>query len=387
MGIFDTVYKRENTRSVKWDMLDAVFQSKDVLPMWVADMDFKAPEAVNDAIINRAKHGIYGYTVIDDLVKDAIANWIYNHHDWSINKEWLSFSPGVVTSLHMAVQAFTATNDKILIQTPVYTPFYSVIEKHDRQVIKNPLVRKDNYYHIDFEDFEEKLKQGVKAFILCSPHNPVGRVWTKEELLEMARLCLQYDVMIFSDEIHADLTYPNQHHIPIASLSEEIADKTITCMAPSKTFNLAGLQASYVITSNKSKRNNLNDHLGKQGHHMLNTMATTAMEAAYEHGEEWLEELKHVLLENRNYVSEQLQKYTNLNVVDSDGTYLLWIDCSALGLNDKELKKFMIEKAKVGLNTGIEYGEEGSGFMRMNIACPKPLLKEGVKRIIEAVNR
>ncbi|SET33779.1 cystathione beta-lyase [Oceanobacillus limi] len=385
MSLFETVHNRENTRSVKWDMLEAVFQSKDVLPMWVADMDFKAPVEVNEAIIERAKHGIYGYTIIDDLVKDTVVNWVQKHHDWKINTEWLSFSPGVVTSLHMAVQALTEPNDKILIQTPVYTPFYSVIENHNRQVVKNPLVRNGNYYQIDFEDFERKLQQGVKAFILCSPHNPVGRVWKEEELVEMARLCLKHDVLIFSDEIHADLTYPNKRHIPIASLSEDIANQTITCMSPSKTFNLAGLQASYIITTDKEKRKNINDHLGKQGHHMLNTMATTALEAAYDHGEQWLFELRNVLLENRNYVSEQLSKHTQLNVIDSEGTYLLWIDCNALGLDDKKLKRFMIEEAKVGLNAGVEYGKEGSGFMRMNIACPRPLIEEGVKRIIDAI--
>ncbi|MFD2045176.1 MalY/PatB family protein [Ornithinibacillus salinisoli] len=385
MKIFNQVHERRNTRSVKWDMLDAVFQSTEVLPMWVADMDFRAPEEVNEAIIDRARHGIYGYTVIDNSVKDAITNWHVKRHSWEINKAWLSFSPGVVTSLLMAIQTFTKPEDKILIQTPVYTPFYSVIEKHDRHVIKNPLVLRNNYYHIDFHDFEEKLKSGVKAFILCSPHNPVGRVWTKEELTEMAQLCMKYNVMIFSDEIHADLINPDELHIPIASLSDEIADRTITCMAPSKTFNLAGLQASYIITSNKTNRGLLDDNLSKQGHHLLNTMATTALEAAYKHGDKWLDELRTVLYEHRNYVTEMLEKHTSLQVIRSEGTYLVWIDCNSLEMDDKALKKFMIEKAKVGLNTGIEYGEDGSKFMRMNIACPRVILEEGVQRIIDAI--
>ncbi|SEP96573.1 cystathione beta-lyase [Virgibacillus subterraneus] len=388
MGIFEKVHDRKNTRSVKWDMLKPVFQTEDVLPMWVADMDFQAPQAVNDALKDRADHGIYGYTIIDDDVKDSIINWVTKRHDWEINSDWLSFSPGVVTSLHMAIQAFTEPNDKVLIQTPVYTPFYSVIETHNREVVKNPLQQKDNYYHIDFDDFENKLKQGVKAFVLCSPHNPVGRVWTKEELQEMARLCLKYDVLILSDEIHGDLIYPNERHIPIASLSDEIADQTITCMSPSKTFNLAGLQASYVITTDKEKRDTLNKQLNSQGHHMLNTMGNTAMEASYLHGEEWLDELRTVLKEHQEYVTKQFEENTDvLKVIRSEGTYLLWIDCSAMKMDSEQLKKFMIENAKVGLNTGTDYGEEGKPFMRMNIACPRETLEEGVKRIIDAVNK
>ncbi|WP_099160026.1 MalY/PatB family protein [Virgibacillus ndiopensis] len=386
MGIFDTLHDRKNTRSVKWDMLKPVFQTDDILPMWVADMDFKAPEAVNNALIKRAEHGIFGYTVTDKDIKDSIINWVSKRHRWNIKHEFLSFSPGVVTSLHMAIQAFTQPHEKVLIQTPVYTPFYNVIKQHNRKVIKNPLVLKNNYYHIDFNDFEEKLKSGVKAFILCSPHNPVGRVWTKAELKKIARLCLKYDVLILSDEIHADLIYPGQHHTPIASLSDEIAEQTITCMSPSKTFNLAGLQASYIITTNKERRNLINEQLGKQGHHMLNTMATTAMEAAYLYGEQWLDELRGILKEHRDYVTAMFETHTDeLNVIQSEGTYLLWIDCSGMQMDSKSLKQFMIKQAKVGLNAGVEYGEEGEQFMRINIACPRETLEEGVKRIINAL--
>ncbi|WP_249871163.1 MalY/PatB family protein [Oceanobacillus saliphilus] len=387
MSIFDEIFDRRNTRSAKWDMLQEVFQSDEVLPMWVADMDFKAPKEVNDALIRRAQHGIYGYTVVDDDVVGAIIDWQKKRNQWTIDKSWLTYSPGVVTSLHMAVQAFTEPQDKILIQSPVYTPFYSVITEHDRIVVKNSLINQDNYYTIDFDDFEEKLRSGVKAFILCSPHNPVGRVWKKEELQEMARLCLKYDVMIFSDEIHSDLVFPGKHHIPIASLSEEIADQTITCMAPSKTFNLAGLDASYVITTNKDKRKQLNAAFSRQGfHNMLNMMGNTAMEAAYTYGESWLEELVALLENHANYVTEMFAKHApQLKVVKSEGTYLLWVDCSELNMDSKELKRFMIEKARVGLNTGAEYGEEGDQFMRINIACPRATLEEGVNRIVGAV--
>ncbi|GAB3803481.1 MalY/PatB family protein [Virgibacillus kimchii] len=386
MSIFSELHDRKNTRSVKWDMLEPVFQTSDVLPMWVADMDFKAPEAVNNALIQRAEHGIYGYTIIDDDVKNAIVNWLNRRHNWKIDQNWLTFSPGVVTSLHMAIQAFTEPQDKVLVQTPVYGPFYSVIESHERELVKNELVYKDAYYTIDFQDFEEKLKTGVKAFILCSPHNPVGRVWKQEELEEMARLCLKYDVLIISDEIHADLVLPGNKHIPIATLSEEIAENTITTMAPSKTFNLAGLQASFIVTKNKDMRLKLKDFLGKQGFHFLNTMGNAAIEAAYNHGEAWLDELLTVIDENKKYVMDMFAKNTpELKVINAEGTYLLWIDCSGLNMDNKELKKFMIEEAKVGLNAGAEYGDEGGQFMRMNLGCPKATVEEGVRRIVDAV--
>ena len=387
MEVFNTWHDRKNTRSIKWDMLQDVFNTDDVLPMWIADMDFKAPQAVNEALIQRAQHGIYGYTAIDDDVKDSIVHWLQNRHNWSIDHKWLSFSPGVVTSLHIAIQAFTEPHDKVLIQTPVYTPFYNVIEQHDRQIIKNKLILEDNYYTIDFEDFEEKLKQGVKAFILCSPHNPVGRVWTLEELQEIARLCLKYNVLILSDDIHGDLIFQGHRHIPIASLSEEISRQTITFMSPSKTFNLAGLQASYVITENDRLRRMLDNHLQKQGVNSLNTMGNTALEAAYMHGEPWLEKLLVTLEEHQDYVTKMFSEQTNeLTVIQAEGTYLLWIDCSRLQMDAKALQKFMIEQAKVGLNPGAAYGKEGDQFMRMNIACPREILEKGVQQIITAVN-
>ncbi len=386
MDIFETVHNRKNTRSVKWDLVKDLFQSEDVLPMWVADMDFQSPDAVNRALIARAEHGIYGYTIVDHEVKSSILNWVDKRHHWKIEAEWLSFSPGVVTTLHMAIQALTEPGDQILIQTPVYTPFYNVIKAHDRKIVKNPLVLEKGKYHIDFQDLEEKLKQGVKAFILCNPHNPVGRVWSKEELEGIAGLCQKYDVLIISDEIHCDLTFPRKEHIPIASLSNDALHRTITCMAPSKTFNLAGLQASYAITANKEYRRKLEKQFYNQGFHGLNIMGNVALEAAYQHGEEWLDELRAIIQSHYLYVKEELESKTDLRVIESEGTYLVWIDCSSLQLDAKELRNFFNKEAKVGLNAGIDYGEEGEQFMRMNIACPRKLLEEGVSRIIQAMN-
>ncbi|MEI3605466.1 MalY/PatB family protein [Pseudogracilibacillus sp. SE30717A] len=386
---FNTVYDRKHTHSYKWDHLQAVFKTEDVLPMWVADMDFKAPKEVNEALKKRAEHGIYGYTVINDEIQEKVVNWVEKQHDWNINKNWLSFSPGVITSLHIAIQSFTEENDKILLQTPVYTPFFNIIRNGKREVVENSLVFNGEKYEIDFKDFEEKLKLGVKAFILCSPHNPVGRVWTKDELLEMARLCLKYNVLILADEIHADLVFNDYKHIPVASLSEEISKQTITCMSPTKTFNLAGLQASFLVTPDPKKRMIINRDLAQQGFSMLNTMGVIAMEAAYTHGAAWLSELMDVIEDNKKYVRTVLENETNgkLNVIDSEATYLLWIDCKKLNLSDKDLQTFMIEQAKVGLNPGSAYGKDGEHFMRINIACPKETLREGVNRIVQAVNK
>src|SRR5699024_11209782 len=386
MDSFNTLQDRKNTRSVKWDALENVFNTDDILPMWVADMDFKAPQAVNNALIKRAEHGIYGYTFTDSKVRNSIVHWTKKRFDWDVNEDWLSFSPGVVTTLHMAIQTFTNPGDNVLIQTPVYPPFYYSIESHGRNIIKNPLHRNGDYYEIDFKDFRQKLEQGVKVFLLCSPHNPVGRVWKREELQKMAEICLYYNVLIISDEIHADLILDGYKHTPIASLSKEIEEQTITCMAPSKTFNLAGLQASYYVIKDSIKRREMEEAFSNQGISTLNTMGNIALEAAYRHGEPWLESLLSLLKNHQQYVIDMFAIHApELKVIPPEGTYLLWIDCNGLGMDDQTLQTFMIEEAKVGLNAGSSYGEEGKQFMRMNIACPKQTLEEGVKRIIHAV--
>ncbi|WP_028783563.1 MalY/PatB family protein [Thalassobacillus devorans] len=386
MSRFNEVKERTGTRSVKWDMTEKLFKSNEVLPMWVADMDFQAPQAVIDALTERAAHGIFGYTITDELVEGTIYDWLKKQYDWTIDTKWISYSPGVVPSLHMIVQALTKKGDNLLIQTPVYPPFYKVIEQHDRNLIQNPLIYQDHRYEIDYEDFENKIVENdVKAFILCNPHNPVGRVWTEEELKNMADICLKHDVLIFSDEIHADLVLSGHKHVPIASISEEINDKTITCLSPTKTFNLAGLQASYVVTANEKMKKSMDDTFLAQGMNMLNTMGITALEAAYKHGEEWLEELLKVIEDNKNYAVKYLNETGQIKVIEPEGTYLLWLDCTKMGMEHEELKSFMQETAKVGLNDGASFGKEGEGFMRMNIACPKATLKEGVDRIVKAL--
>lgn len=387
MNDFSHVYNRKISHSLKWDQLQTVFNTDDVLPMWVADMDFKAPSVVNKAIEKRAKHGFYGYTVINDELKQKVSDWVSNQHNWSTQIDSLIFSPGVIPSINSAIEVFTNPGDKILIQTPVYTPFFNLIKSNNREIIEQELVKQDNKYEINFADFEKKIKSGVKVFILCSPHNPVGRVWRKDELEKMAEICLANDVLIFADEIHADLTLGGHKHIPIASLSKEVSNKTITFMSPTKTFNLAGLQISYIIAENKRFNAKLVAELNRQGMNMMNTFGVVALDAVYPDAKPWLSNLLKVVEDNKNYVVERLERETPLKVIDAEGTYLLWIDCEALGLSEEELNDFFIKEAKVGLNRGSSYGKPGNQFMRMNIACPKELITEGTDRIINAINK
>ncbi len=384
-SLFEAEINRQNTKSAKWDLVKHLYGSEDVLPMWVADMDLKVPEVVTKALQDRVDHGIFGYTLIDTPVKESVSNWVNTMHHWKINKSWLQFSPGVITTLHMAVQTFTNEQDNILIQTPVYPPFYQIIETHNRKVVKNPLLFVNGKYEIDFDDMEQKMQQGIKAFILCNPHNPVGRVWSKEELIKIIELCKKYHVLILSDEIHADLVYPSYQHIPIASLDDEIRDKTITCMSPTKTFNLAGLQASYAVVPNKEMREQLDQMFQKQGIHGINTMGIAALEAAYTDGAEWLASLKDHLLKNATMIKDMLKDCEEITMIEPEGTYLIWLDFRKLGFTQEELKELLQKEAKVGLNDGVSFGIEGTGFMRVNIATTSERVKEGMSRIIHAV--
>lgn len=376
---------RQNTSSVKWGLNHVIFGTSDVLPMWVADMDFSPPNEVTEALKNRLDHGIYGYTYVPESASKAVQSWVKRRHNWDVHQSWILYSPGVVPSIGIAIHALTEPGDKVLLQSPVYTPFYNMIEKNDRVVVNSPLTIKDNRYEIDFEDFEEKLKEGVKLFLLCNPHNPSGRSWNEAELKKIADLCIQYNCLILSDEIHSDLIYKPTRHIPIVSLDEKYQDHVITCIAPSKTFNLAGLQASAVIIPNEGIRKSFQATQGKLGFFSLNTFGVIGMEAAYQHGEAWLEELLSYLKENvdtaANFIKKELP---DLSVMEPDGTYLLWIDCRKLGLNDEEIKEKLIKKGKLGLEPGPKYGLGGEGFVRMNIACTRETLLEGLERLKKA---
>ncbi|WP_280771414.1 MalY/PatB family protein [Salipaludibacillus daqingensis] len=387
MDFFEQNIDRRNTASVKWERTKEVFKTEqDVLPMWVADMDFRPPEAVTTALQERVEHGIFGYTFIGDNVSKAICSWMRKRHGWTVEKEWIQYSPGVVPSIGKIIQALTDPGDKILVQSPVYPPFFSMIKSNDRVVENCPLVKSDHQYDIDFNAFEQSLKNGVKLFLLCHPHNPTGRVWKEDELRKMAELCVAHDVVIVSDEIHSDLILKPHKHIPIASLSDEIGEQTITLVAPSKTFNLAGLQSSAIISSNNSFRKKITSIDQQQGAFTLNAFGIIAMEAAYLHGEEWLEELLTYLEGNiatvKNYLVEHIP---SLSLVEPEATYLLWIDCRKLGLSDAKINHLFVEEGKVGFNPGPSFGKGGEGFVRMNVACPRATVEEGLKRMKKAL--
>lgn len=382
---FDEQINRLNTDSVKWNGIKMIYGTEDILPMWVADMDFASPYQIKEALMKRVEHGIFGYGVPSSEINTVVKHWVKRRYKWDIKEEWLIPSSGVVTSIAFAIQALTEKGDKVLIQTPVYYPFYSMIENNGRKIVKNPLVLKNDKYEIDFNDFEDKLKSGVKLFILCSPHNPVGRVWTRKELEKMGELCERYGVYIVSDEIHADIIYEPNVHTPMASLNRYWENNSITCIAPSKTFNIPGLQASVMIIPSSEIREKVRTVQGTIGFHGLNIFGNVAMEAAYKYGEEWLEALLPYLQKNRDALIQFIrEEIPELNVVAPEGTYLVWIDCRKLGLSNDEIKERLIHRGKLGLEPGVKYGTEGAGFVRMNIGCTYKTLQDGLKRLKRA---
>lgn len=358
------------------------FGKNELLPMWVADMDFSPPTSVIEKLKERMDHGVFGYTIANENTAQAIVDWTNNRHGWEIRPEWILYSPGVVPSIGMAIQAFTEVGDKVLLQSPVYTPFFNMIENNMREVVNSPLQLVNGRYEIDFADFEEKLKSGVKLFLLCSPHNPGGRVWKKEELVKIAELCKKYDVLIAADEIHADIIFEPHHHFPLASLDPAYQDFVVTFMAPSKTFNLAGLQASFIVAPNEEMRKKLTIIQQTLNLTSLNTFGMIAMEAAYRDGEEWLNECIAYIEGNINMIDEEISRsLPELDVMRPEGSYLVWIDCRKTGLNDQQLRESLLEKAKLAVNFGASYGKGGEGFIRLNPACHRSIVEEGLERL------
>ncbi|WP_283609558.1 MalY/PatB family protein [Faecalispora anaeroviscerum] len=384
---FDTIYNRKNTNSLKYDCAARYGKPEGLLPLWVADMDFPAPECVNEALTERCQHGIYGYSEPDERYFQALQNWFSTRHGWNVENGWLIKTPGVVFALCAAIRSLTQPGDAVLIQTPVYYPFTESVLANDRRLVRNSLVYRDGGYSIDFEDFEKKIEdQKVKLFLLCNPHNPVGRVWTEQELVRLGEICLRHGVTVVSDEIHADFAYPGHRHLVFASLRPEFAQITITCTAPTKTFNLAGLQISNIFIPNQSLRRTLRAELDRAGYSQANVMGLIACRAAYEGGAQWLDELKEYLVGNLDFVREYLREHLPaIRLVEPQGTYLIWLDCKALGLDDEALNRLMIEKAKLWLDAGSMFGEEGQGFQRINIACPRVVLRQALEQLGRAV--
>lgn len=385
---FDEIVDRTHNNAAKYDERIKKFGTDDVIPLWIADMDFRVAKPIEDALVNKARQGIFGYVSRPEEYWDALAGWQKRRNGWDVDKSLLSFNCGVVPSLAALVRQFSREGENILIQTPVYPEFYEVVENAGRSVVTNRLIEKNGRYEIDFEDFEEKLKQGPKAFILCNPQNPVGRSWSREELKRMGELCVSYHVPILSDEIHADLMLWGNRHTPMASISPEIAADTITCTAVSKTFNLAGLQASSVIFNNQEERARFERFWHNLEIHRNNCFSLVASIAAYNEGEEWLEQLLPYLEGNIKYIQEYCEK--NIPEIKAnlpECTYLVWLDCRGLGLPDDELNRFMIEKAGIGLNAGCDFDRELSGYMRLNAACPRQILEKAMEQLKDAVAR
>jgi len=381
---FDSIISREGTGAVKLEWRKQLFGREDVLPMWVADMDFAVPPFVSEAIRQRAEHPIFGYTGLPASYYEAVIGWQRRRLDWEIEKDWIHYTPGVVTALNLLVEALTEPGDKIIVQPPVYFPFFWAVERNRRTLLLNRLVEENNRYFIDFHDLELKIRDGAKMLILCSPHNPVGRAWTREELERIGSLCLTNDVLIISDEIHGDLVLPGHMHIPLASLSQELARKTVTCIAPSKTFNLAGLFTSSVIIPDDSLRRKYSVAADRV-HISPNIFGIVASEAAYTHGDAWLEELLSYLSANARFASETLKrKLPWIKVSPLEATYLLWLDFRGSGMKDDEIKRTLVEKAGVGLSPGNMFGLGGEGFQRMNIGCPRSVLQEAIERMAKA---
>jgi cystathionine beta-lyase len=382
---FDETVDRKGTDCVKYDLTKEIFGTSDLIPMWVADMDFKTPGFIIKALRKRLDHEILGYSFRPEVYYKSIINWHYTHHNWKINREWICFSPGIVPALNICTLAFTRPGDIIMVQPPVYFPFFSAVESHGRNLSFNQLIEKDGRYLMDLESLSSNISSAVKMIIISNPHNPVGRAWSLEELSRLAEICIKNNIIILSDEIHCDLVLPPYKHQPVAAISEDIADITVTCISPSKTFNLAGLSTSSVIISNPVLRKYFNsriDHLHIGSGNIFGTIASTS---AYSEGHEWLEGLKEYIKGNvelaMDYFSENIPE---IIPVRPEATYMIWLDCRKLGMNPKELQEFFTLRAGVGLNEGSAFGPGGEGFMRMNLATTRKNVISALQKIKEA---
>lgn len=382
---FDQIINREGTGSFKYDARQSIFGREDITPMWVADMDFSVPPAVTCALAERAKHPILGYTDFPESLYEALINWFKHRHGWVIEREWIMMSPGVVPSLHAAALAFAKPGESIIVQPPVYFPFFSAVNNTGRTLIENTLLLDNSRYTIDFERLDQQA-ENARMLLLCSPHNPVGRVWQQHELQHILDIAQKHNLIIFSDEIHADLTYPEGNHHPIAQLAGNV-ENIITAVAPSKTFNIAGLNLSALIVTNAAHRKSLHQAFETMHVNAANPFSIVAFEAAYREGEAWLDALLTYLTETRDFVASYLLNHLpQIKLIPAEGTYLMWLDCRELNMSDHALKQFFIQKAGLGLSPGTLFGETGSGFMRMNIGAPKQVIAEALNKIAKALN-
>lgn len=388
---FDEIIERKNTDCIKYDFAVKQGMPENLLPLWVADMDFRTPPFVVDALVEKSRHGIFGYSESGRDYWEALHSWFLQSHAWEVESDWLVKTPGVVYATSTAIRALTCEGDSVLVQQPVYYPFARSILLNKRQLVVNQLVYAENRYTINYEDFENKIIENqVKLFILCSPHNPVGRVWSEEELIRLGEICLQQGVTVVADEIHADFIYPGHKHFVFAKLKPELAQISVTCTAPTKTFNLAGLQVSNILIPNSGIRHAFRQEMAKNGYHQLNIMGIVACKAAYQYGREWLTELINYLSGNLDFLRSFLnEKIPQVKLIEPEGTYLVWLDFNQLNLSEDRLEDLIISKAGLWVDKGTMFGAGGEGFQRINIACPRATLFRALEQLekgIKAVN-
>ncbi len=385
---FDEIVDRRNTDCLKYDFAAERGKPEDVLPLWVADMDFRTAPGIIERAVADASLGIYGYTESKDAYFRAVADWYREYFGWNVERKWLVKTPGIVFAIGVAIQALTELGDSVMIQQPVYYPFSATIRDSGRKLVNNELVLRDGHYEIDFEDFERKIVQKkVKLFVLCSPHNPVGRVWTQDELRRLGEICLRYGVKVVSDEIHSDFVYEDRKHYVFPTVDPALNEICVVCTAPSKTFNLAGLQVSNIFIPNPQIRKAFLRQMSAVGYSQVNMIGLHACQAAYETGREWLEELKVYLRENLDYVRDYLtRQLPQIRLIEPEGTYLIWLDFRALGLSEERLEHLIVHDAKLWLDSGAIFGAAGAGFERVNIACPRAVLREALQRLQKAVS-
>lgn len=384
---FDRVIDRRNTDSIKFDFAAEFGIPADALPMWVADMDFQAPECVLKAARAAVDHGIFGYTGVKQDYCDAVTGWFERRFGWHTERDWIVYTPGVVFALSMAVRALTEPGDAVVIQPPVYRPFFDVVRKNGRKIVENPLIYANGRYRMDIEGFEKVVAEsGAKLFILCSPHNPVGRVWTRDELRAVGDVCRRHGVIVVSDEIHCDFTWPDHPHTPFVEAVPEMTDRAVVCTAPSKTFNLAGLQVSNIFIPDQNIREKFKAEIDRTGWSGLNNVGLAACKAAYREGDQWLDALKDYLRGNVAFMRAYLRdNIPQLKLIEPEGTYLAWVDCSQLGLNPEQLHDLVANRARLWLDDGNIFGKQGEQFQRFVLACPRVTLKEGLDRMVRAI--
>ena len=383
---FDKIVDRTGTESLKWVYPRQVLKVEDAIPMWVADMDFEAPPAVVEAVTRRAEHGVFGYPLVPPSFFAAAVDWLKRRHGWEVGKKAMAMTPGIVPALNYCVRAFTKPGDPVIVQTPVYHPFYYAIENNGRRVVRNPLRFDGRRYTMDLDDLRTRIDAPGRMLILCSPHNPVGRVWSREELEALARIAVERDLLVVADEIHHDLVDRGHRHHVLASLSPELAQQTITCIAPSKTFNTAGLATAAVVAPNPDLHKKFEDEEERSGFDLGNGLGIVAFEAAYRHGEDWLEELLPYLEANVDLIERFLEeRVPGVRLVRPEGTYLALLDCRGLGIAPAALNDFFLKKARVYFSDGRIFGDEAAGFVRINFGCPRSQLREALERIERAV--